>query len=237
MAQPAGFMAQDNRTDMGIPVFWTSASSDPPWNFKIWLDQFMLAVTVKENVNPEIILEEPKEVVDEPMPRPETPEETETAQAVADRESRDRLRRDKAIQENEERREREPKVGHNVFCNEVQKRLTSRLFLALGTEEEKNFVQKNTHAEVSKLEFREMVAMVKASFKKTRNITYERYRLFTGAQEPGESFESFHAALVAQAARAELGGLEDELVRDLFISRMRNAALQDTLTFETFLPE
>ena len=53
MAQPARFMAQDNRTDIGIPVFWTSASSDPPRNFKNWLDQFMIAVTVKENVNPE----------------------------------------------------------------------------------------------------------------------------------------------------------------------------------------
>ena len=171
MAQPAGFMAQDNRTDMGIPVFWTSASSDPPWNFKIWLDQFMLAVTVKENVNPEIKLEEPKEVVDEPMPVTETPGETETAQAVKDWENRDKLRRDKVILENEERRERGPKVGHNVFYNEVQKRLTSRLFLVLGTEGKKKFVQKNLHAEVSKLEFREMVAMAKASFEKTRNIT------------------------------------------------------------------
>ena len=133
MAQPAAFMAQDNRTDMGIPVFWTSASSDPPWNFKIWLDQFMLAVTVKENANPEIILEEPNEVVDEPMPRPETLGEAETTQAVTDRELRDRLRRDKVKLENQERRERGPKVGHNVFYNEVQKRLTSRLLLALGT--------------------------------------------------------------------------------------------------------
>ena len=119
----AGFMAQDNRTDMGIPVFWTSASSDLPWNFKIWLDQFMLAVTVKESVNPEILLEEPKEVIDEPMPRPQTLGETENAQAVTDREARDRLRRDKVIPENQERRERGPKVGHNMFYNEVQKRL------------------------------------------------------------------------------------------------------------------
>ena len=106
MAQPAAFMAQDNRTAMGIPVFWTSASSDPPWNFKIWLDQFMLAVTVKENVNPEIILEEPKEVVDEPMPRPETPGEAETAQAVTDRELRDRLRIDKVRQTRNSRKKR-----------------------------------------------------------------------------------------------------------------------------------
>ena len=49
--------------------------------------------------------------------------------------------------------------------------------------------------------------------------------------------ESFHAALTAQAATAELGGLEEELIRNLFISRMRNTALQDTLTFETFTPD
>ena len=70
MAQPAGFMSQDNRTDMGIPVFWTTANSDPPWNFKIWLYQFLLAVTVKESVNPELLLEEPRETLFEPLPRP-----------------------------------------------------------------------------------------------------------------------------------------------------------------------
>ena len=182
MAQAAGFMAQDNRTDMCIPVFWTSASSDPPWNFKIWLHQFMLAETVKESVNPEILQEKPKEVIDEPMPRPETPGDHETAQAKIDWEARDRLRRDRVILENEERRERGPKVGHNVFYIEVQKRLTSRLFLALGTEGKKKFVQKNPHIEISKVEFREMVILAKVSFEKTKNITYERYRLFTRTQ-------------------------------------------------------
>ena len=48
------------------------------------------------------------------------------------------------------------------------------------------------------------------------------------------TLESFQAALTAQAARAELGTLEDELVRDLFISKMKNTVSQDTLTFETF---
>ena len=67
MAQPAGFLAQDNRTDLGIPVFWTTANSDPPWNFKVWFDQFLMAVTVKENVNPEVMLEDPKPVLEEPL--------------------------------------------------------------------------------------------------------------------------------------------------------------------------
>ena len=35
----------------------------------------------------------------------------------------------------------------------------------------------------------------------------------------------------------ELGGLKEELVRDLFISKIKNQALQDALTFETFTPD
>ena len=66
---------------------------------------------------------------------------------------------------------------------------------------------------------------------------YERYRLFTSTQESDETLESFHAALTAQVATAELGGLEEELARDLFILRMKNTALQDTLTYETFTPD
>ena len=83
MAQPAGFMSQDQRTDMGIPVFWTTANSDPPWNFKIWLDQFLLAVTVEESMKPELLLEEPKKILLEPLPGPETQREQENARAIA----------------------------------------------------------------------------------------------------------------------------------------------------------
>ena len=82
-----------------------------------------------------------------------------------------------------------------------------------------------------------MVALAKTSFEETKSITYERYKFFAKIQEAGESLEFFHAALSAQAAKAELGTLEDELVRDLFISKMKNTALQDTLTFETFTPD
>ena len=46
-------------------------------------------------------------------------------------------------------------------------------------------------------------------------------------QESRESLESFHAALTAQTARSELGTLENEIVRDLFISKMKNMTLND----------
>ena len=53
----------------------------------------------------------------------------------------------------------------------------------------------------------------------------------------GESLELFHAALTAQAAKAELGTLEDKILRDLFISKMKNTVLQNKITLEIFTPE
>ena len=237
MAQPAGLAAQDNRTDMGIPVFWASANLDPPWQLKIWFEQFLMAVTVKENVNPEIILEEPKDILEEPPPRPETPRDGENEDARNARILRDKLAIDRVVLENDKRKTRGPRVGHNVFYNEVQKKLVSRLFLSLGTEGKKRFLQRNPHAEVSKMTFRKITNLAEFSFQKVNCVTYERYKLFTRMQESGESLESFHAALTAQAARSELGALENEIVRDLFISKMKNMTLQDTLTFETLDPE
>ena len=64
-----------------------------------------MAVTVKKNVNPEVMLEDPKPVLEEPEPRPETPREGESAAATAAREARDRLLKDRVAAENEERRE------------------------------------------------------------------------------------------------------------------------------------
>ena len=67
---------------MGTSAFWDTADSDPPWNFKIWFDQFIMAETVKENVNSNIIFEDPKAVIEEPVPRPETIRTDEDATAV-----------------------------------------------------------------------------------------------------------------------------------------------------------
>ena len=55
MAQTARFSAQENRTDIEIPVPWACANVDPPWQDKIWLEHLLMAVTVKGKVNPEIM--------------------------------------------------------------------------------------------------------------------------------------------------------------------------------------
>ena len=88
-----------------------------------------MAVTVKQNVNPEVILEAPKDILEKPPPRPETPRKGETEAATTARNLRDKLASDRVMLQNEETRTRGPRVGHNVLYNEVQKKLVSRLFL------------------------------------------------------------------------------------------------------------
>ena len=87
------------------------------------------------------------------------------------------------------------------------------------------------------MSFKEITELASVSFQKVKCVTYERYKLFTQKPESGELLEAFHAALTAQAARSELGTLESEIVHDLFVSKMKNITLQDTLTFDTLDPE
>ena len=118
--------------------------------------------------------------------------------------------------------------------NEVQKKLLFRLLLSLGTEGKKRFLQKNPLVENSKMSFKEVSELASTSFQKVKCVTFEKYKLSTRWQEQGEILEEFQAEIIAQAARSEL---ENEIVRDLFISKMKNRALQDTPTFETLAPE
>ena len=160
-----------------------------------------MAVTVKENVNSEVMLQDPKDILEEPPSRPETPRAGEDEAAITARNLRDKLARDRVMLENEEKRTRGPRVGHNVYYNEVQKKFVYRLFLSLGTEVKKRFQHKNTHAEISEILFKEITELASTSFQNVKCVTYERYKLFTRMQEQGENLEAFHAALTAQAAQ------------------------------------
>ena len=140
MVQPAVFSAQDNRTNMGLQVSWASASLDSPLQFTFWLERFLMAVTMKENFNPEIMLEDQKDIREKPPPRLETPRNGEDANPKAARYLRDISTRDRVVLENEERSARAPGVVNNIYYNEVQKKLVSRLFLSLKTEGKKRFL-------------------------------------------------------------------------------------------------
>ena len=74
---------------MGIQIFWVSSKSDPPWQFNFLLEQSLSAVTVKENFHTELRSADPKKVLKDPSPRPETPRNGEDS-----RENQAKLLRD-----------------------------------------------------------------------------------------------------------------------------------------------
>ena len=98
-------------------------------------------------------------------------------------------------------------------------------------------MQKIPHVEISTLAFEDIIKMTKVAFQKVTSVSYEKYKLFNRTQQAERFIDLFYAALAAQAAMSELVTLEQEFVRDLFLSRMRNARLQDAITVETLSPE
>ena len=77
-----------------------------------------MAVTIKEKVNPEV--KDPKNISEEPPPQPETLRMGEDEAATTSRNLRDKLARDRLMLENEERKTRGPRVGHNIFYNSTE---------------------------------------------------------------------------------------------------------------------
>ena len=90
---------------------------------------------------------------------------------------------------------------------------------------------------MKKNEYKRNFGLSKEAFEKIKNVTYEMSMLFTLTQEVTEALNAFHATAKAQAARSQLGTLEDEIVGDLFISGKKNVMLQDTPTIETIDPD
>ena len=74
-----------------------------------------MAVTVKENANPEIMLEETKDILEVQFQLLKHLGNREDATAIEARDLRDKLARDRVVLENEARRKRGSRVGHNIF--------------------------------------------------------------------------------------------------------------------------
>ena len=86
MAQPAGFFMYENRTDNRRLVFWTTAYSDQARQFNILSENFLTAVTVSKSSNPDLLMEDPKDVLEEFPPRTKSqqPESSQRAEKQTD---------------------------------------------------------------------------------------------------------------------------------------------------------
>ena len=88
MAQPAVYSSENSTELLGVPSFWGKPLAEPPYPWDVWIGQFFLAVSLKENCDPNILLTDPAEVHDDPPPRPELIPNSETAEEADSRTAR-----------------------------------------------------------------------------------------------------------------------------------------------------
>ena len=210
----------EDRTDLlGIPPFWAKPSINPPFLWESWIGQFFLAVGLKDNINPQDLLVEPAEVIDEPPPRAESVGATEDAGEANARILRDQAPVRRINELNIERRKKGPRIGLNWFYHEAEARLWEMKEFSFWEMKESD-----PHTDISVTPFREFHIACETLFKIERDYTHERIKLYnTIFMLENETFSSFYARLSAQIALCNWPNAQErDSLKDLFIGRIRD---------------
>ena len=117
--------------------------------------------------------------------------------------------------------------------DEADLKVRSLIYLSLGTEGQRIYQQRFPHSDIERITVFELADELSLSFTQPRNITYDRFLLFTCKQKTNEKLESFHCRLKALGAKCRLGSSEEDLIKDKFIAFMNNTDIQRELLMET----
>ena len=82
----------------------------------------------------------------------------------------------------------------------------------------------------------ELVYELGLTFTRPRNLTFDRFQLITVQQNPNENLETFFSRLCKLGSKAALGNVEEDLIKDFFIAKMNNTAIQMELLSEVRTP-
>ena len=226
-------MAQSNELNLrGLEFFWNNTLSENQHDWERWSEKFQLTTIAKDSVDIADVINPPvRTELAYPMAEPAEPSDDQARRA--ENEEQHRI----AIQNyNEEMRRRKAEDNakfNGLQIGDIDKKLKSQLYLALGREGQKCFSHKNPGKRILDINFAEFWELLKTTFMVTTNLTYERFKFFGRRQKKNESLEKFHEILSELAKNCKLGELESELVRDIFITNMRNVEIQNKLCVET----
>ena len=119
-------------------------------------------------------------------------------------------------------------------------KIRSYIYLCLGTEGQRRMSQFYSNLKINDTTTRDLWGRLRAVFVKPRNITFDRYEAFTRKQGKTETLEKFHCGLTELVVEGNFkctacndGGLEAEIIRDLFTAIMANDEVQKDLLAET----
>ena len=201
-----------------------------------WSEKFQLKIIAKDSVDIEDVINPPvRTELAYPMAEP-----ADSSDDQARRAEKEEHHRIATLNYNEEMRRRRAEDNakfNGLQIGDIDKKLKSQFYLALRKEGQKCFSHKNPGKIILDINFAEFWELLKTTFTVTTNLTYERFTFFGRRQKEHESLEKFHQTLSELSKNFKLGELESELVRDIFITNMRNIEIQKKLCIEYLTPE
>ena len=122
------------------------------------------------------------------------------------------------------------KIFFRVNHYEAEQRINSRLFFSLGSEGRKHFLQSYHHADLSAISFQEFHEYCVLLFRKEKNYIIEFLQIYNAVHAERERLEVFYLRLTGPVALCGWTiDQEKEVVRDIFITKMRYKDIQREL--------
>ena len=231
-------MAQSAKTPLGVNPFWESGAT-PPIEWRQWFATLKMAIMARDSIEVDKLLKlkpQPTDLFYPTLPTYEEEFEGETEDEARNREQRNERRR--VDFENECMViERKGAMVDRIPWDEADTKVKSLIYLSLGAEARRTYHQKNPHTQIEKCTTNELAHELNITFTIPRNTTFGRFKFFKSLQQSHESLETFYSRIREAGALCKFKDLEEDLVKDLFISNMTNTSIQMDLLSEVRTPQ
>ena len=230
-------MALSLKSPVGVPLYWESRAN-PPQEWPSWLSTFKLAVLAKENLHVDQLSRLKPTAAD--LFYPTVPSYEDVIEGTNKEETRKRQIRNERRRvdwENECRaiRNRGPMLDRYTW-DDADIKVKSLVYLSLRTEAGRIYHQRNPHTLIDRCSTNELIYELGKTFTRPRNIKFDRFQLITVQQISNENLETFFSRLHELVSKAALGNVEEHLIKDFFIAKMNNSAIQMELLSEVRTP-
>ena len=121
--------------------------------------------------------------------------------------------------------------------DEADLKVKSFIYLSLGTEGCRTYHQRNPHTKIERCTTNDLVHELSLTLTRPKNLTFDRFQFFRAMQQSNESLETFYSRLRKFGSHAKLEQLEEDLVKDLFISNMHGSNIQMERLSEVRTPQ
>ena len=108
-------------------------------------------------------------------------------------------------------------------------KVQSLIYLSLGAEACQIFHQRNPHTKIDRCTTNELVQELTLTFTRPRNIIFDRFQFL---KHNNNQTKTFYSRLREAGSHCRFEHLEEDIIKDLFISNMNNTAIQMDLLSE-----